>query len=293
MSIMGRTGTRFWPVFNTCLQPTESAMLAKSQPTATVEKVMPMRAQEYLERSKGNRKLRAAAVARYATDMREGRWRLNGEAIQFDVEGELANGHHRLTACVQAGVPFETFVIRGIEKAARDTHDTGLKRTPGDVLGMAGCANANVVAAAIRWVINIRQGKGMWNAVIPPGRIREFWNEYQHLSDSAHAAATCRDFLQPGIGTAMHFLFAERDPDAARRFFSDLSGGSGLAEDDPVFVLREGLLRARLQKAKLPGQEIAARVIRAWNFRRRGSPARQVKGIIKGDNGLPIFPDIA
>ena len=50
------------------------------------------------------RRLRAAKIEQFRRDMLAGKWRLTGQAIHFNVRGQLIDGFHRLTACVAAGV---------------------------------------------------------------------------------------------------------------------------------------------------------------------------------------------
>ena len=82
-----------------------------------VEKITPELAKKYLANNKINRGLNKNSVAKYATSMQEGRWKLNGEPIQFNCDGTLINGQHRLQACVRADTSFDTLVAResGIE----------------------------------------------------------------------------------------------------------------------------------------------------------------------------------
>ena len=94
-----------------------------------VEVITPAVAAEYLRLyNQGNRKPNKAQVAYYAKMMNEGEWELNGESIKFSGSGEtlrLLDGQHRLMACVEANVPFETLVVRDIEEKTFDTLDQG------------------------------------------------------------------------------------------------------------------------------------------------------------------------
>lgn len=119
-------------------------------PLARRETITPDLAREYLKQNKVNRRLSDVTVRNYARDMRTGNWCLNGESIVFYEDGTLKDGQHRLTACVKAGVPFETYVIRGIPKASF-IHDRGRLRSQVNILDMRGMnssiANTGIVAA--------------------------------------------------------------------------------------------------------------------------------------------------
>lgn len=54
--------------------------------------------------------------------MSEGKWHLNGEAIIINDKGLTDNGYHRLAACIQAGVPFQTVLIEGVKTRNLDYH---------------------------------------------------------------------------------------------------------------------------------------------------------------------------
>ena len=60
-----------------------------------------------------NRKLTGQQMA-FANDMRAGKWRLNGEPIVIDENGNVRDGYHRLQAVISADIPVEFYVIRGI-----------------------------------------------------------------------------------------------------------------------------------------------------------------------------------
>jgi hypothetical protein len=64
--------------------------------TVKLETITPEQAAIWLTRNRRNRPIRRTRVARYADAMRRGHWRVNGEAVIFDSEGNLLNGQHRL-----------------------------------------------------------------------------------------------------------------------------------------------------------------------------------------------------
>lgn len=91
------------------------------------EDVTPERAEALLA-SNGdrNRKRRPGRVDRYAADMTSGHWRITGETIRLDVDGNLLNGQHRLAAVVAAGVPVDMMFVSGINMDTMFVQDTGL-----------------------------------------------------------------------------------------------------------------------------------------------------------------------
>lgn len=104
-----------------------------SQKTAIME-ITPKMAKEMLDTSPGNRSLRLWYVDWLAAAMKRGEWRVTSQGIGFDVLGRLRDGHHRLNACIKAGVPFKTVVTFGLPIDAYEVIDTGLTRSYADRL---------------------------------------------------------------------------------------------------------------------------------------------------------------
>lgn len=83
-----------------------------------------------------------------AIDMEQGRWKFNGECLKFSSDGTLLDGQHRLMACTEANVPFDTDVMFGLDPGVLDTIDTNIKpRTAAHVAQMEGVENASGSAA--------------------------------------------------------------------------------------------------------------------------------------------------
>lgn len=107
---------------------------AKQEPEATVMDITPATAKEMLETSPGNRRLRGWYVDLLAAAMKRGEWRVTSQGIGFDLLGRLRDAHHRLNACIQAGVSFRSVVVFGMRTDAYEVTDTGMLRTYADRL---------------------------------------------------------------------------------------------------------------------------------------------------------------
>ena len=78
-----------------------------------------------------NRPLNRGKVKQYASDLAASRWHSeDGNLIKFARTGELLDGRHRLTACVEAGIHFTTDVVVGLRPEAILTQDIGKSRPP-------------------------------------------------------------------------------------------------------------------------------------------------------------------
>ena len=83
-----------------------------------------------------NRKINVANLKEFENDMRNGRWRKNGQTIGFYRNGHLSDGQTRLTAIVNSGVSVPILSVFGIEEPAKKTIDKGKKRDLADQLMM-------------------------------------------------------------------------------------------------------------------------------------------------------------
>ena len=117
--------------------------------------ITPQEAEKLLRRNSVNRSLNKMTVDRYASDMVSGEWKLNGEAIITNGNGELKDGQHRLTACVKAAVPFDTLFVTGVPNDAMGTIDSGQSRSLADVLTLQGYSHQDAVsvASALKWLV--------------------------------------------------------------------------------------------------------------------------------------------
>ena len=107
-----------------------------TQITIMQETITPELATQYLALNRGNRKLSARAVKMLAHEIREGRWQLTHQGIAFDEAGVLVDGQHRLQAVVEAGVPVEMMVARGVQPSENNLYaiDCGKKRPIRDMM---------------------------------------------------------------------------------------------------------------------------------------------------------------
>lgn len=127
--------------------------------------ISPTTAAAMLDKNSKNRNPKKRFLDQFARDMVTGSWKLTGDPIKFDKEGNLIDGQHRLMACVQAQKPFETFVAYGLDAETRDVVDTGAPRSNRDVLTMHGIHNASHVASTVRLLIAEKIGEKSQTAV--------------------------------------------------------------------------------------------------------------------------------
>lgn len=246
----------------------------------TKESITPKKAIEWLKRNIHNRPLSDAHVNRLASAMQSGVWRMNGDTIRFNGNGDLIDGQHRLRACVQSNCTFESYVVRGLDHAAFDTIDQGKRRSTGDVLARRGEKHYNCLAAAVR-IVHVIHTRG---AVDKKTSIRA--DEIVECLDRNPGVRECCDIVNQGSrspiiphssSAALLFLFRQKDGTLADTFWQRVLGGEGLTSGMPEYRLRERLIDNKTSAAKLQPICILALAIKAWNAARNGKSLKCLK----------------
>jgi hypothetical protein len=268
-------------------------------PWGVIAHITPEIAGRLLGQNRNNRHIRKTRVELYLRDILAGRWPVNGETLVFAPDGDLLQGQHRLMACVQAGVAFESYIIGDIPEDYRWSFDSGLSRTVGDVLGFVGESNATNLGAAITVAWKITTNGTLHSGGGYPYPTRSDLNEYLarnlDIRDSVKAgerAAKSPVRMTPSIAAGLHHLFAQVDADAADDFFARLASGADLAPDNAVLVLRNVLLSQIGAPRRLEPIDIAAITIKAWNAWRSDRPVKYLRWRRRGKNA-ERFPEIA
>lgn len=116
--------------------------------------ITPEMAMDILLHNHNNRKVNKANVKRISADMKLGNFKLNGETIKIYDDGDLADGQHRLLACVESRVPFQTYIIKGVKKDVLPTIDCGEKRSLAASLNMCGIDIDSKMIPAFNFLFN-------------------------------------------------------------------------------------------------------------------------------------------
>jgi hypothetical protein len=262
-------------------------------PEVTIETITPEEAGQYLELNNNIRKLRPSVVDRYAADMLAGCWYVGTSVIGFDGAGDLRCGQHRLTACVQAGVPFTTIVARGLVQEAIDNDDQGLKRSTADVLKSKGEISAHALAAVVsnawRWDI----GQVLGSTPMTQSQTAEYLAANPSLRE---ATSACHSFMVPPLAARASaigpFIFRIRqiDRDRADQFIHSLHTGADLAETDPILRLRQHYLARRGTQYGRPSKaHEMALLVKTWNAWLAGRPVKNLRWG-RGSSGQEEFP---
>jgi hypothetical protein len=222
--------------------------------------------------SSDNRPKKTAKIKRYAQDLLEGRWAMTGDTIKFGSNGVLRDGQNRLAACIRAGKSFRSHTVFGIDPDLFTRMDIGKNRTPADVFSIAGIAYANHVAGAVRWLLILTSHN-------PGDRGAQFSNEellkaYREKFDSDKLEHSIQSALAVRRSTrhpvaplaALHYLFAEKNPQKADSFFDEWAMDRAKRARAPTRYLQRRLVEvARQSNQRLHENVRNALIIKAWN----------------------------
>lgn len=243
-----------------------------------IVQVTPDTAVAWLEANTHNRDVRQTTVDQIAGEMSAGRWAFNGEPIQFDHNGVLLNGQHRLWAVVQSGTTQQFLVVRGLAPDTQLTMDQGNRRTPKEQLHLSGLAVDNSVAAAIRVYLQWQTGRffgdqAKRDAKIATTEIVEWAHSHPQSIEIMRdllASGVRRLPVRPSISLAVGLRFCEIDREAAQLFLGSLISGADLHSGSPRLALLQRLRRIKDSGTHVTDKEMVGFFVVAWNAERRG-----------------------
>jgi len=254
----------------------------------------PKMAADLLKRNTRNRPPNRRHVKHLARLMKEGKWMENGDTICINGK-HLVDGQHRLEAICESGKAIKCIVVSDLPSDAFLTKDTGARRGGGTMLQISGYSHAKSLASAVMYVDSYIRTQSFANSGadtrISPAESVAFVKKHPGIQHSVARPTEQFRLMPRSIVGALHYLFQQRDPDAADKFIDDLITGSGVLMSDPVHLLRERLISNLGNVAKLPRTTIAALAIKAWNARRNGEEMKQLKYVSTGDKP-ETFPKI-
>lgn len=236
-----------------------------------VHTITPAQAQLWMGRNTHNRPMSVSVVKKYAKYMADGLWQLNGEPIIFADDGSLMSGQHRLQACINANVPFESVVMTGVDRKAFATLDTHRRRTASDVLAIEGVKYGARVAAAARAYVRIKLGNSAMRNYTNQ-QFAEFVAEHPALTTwGAPTSKLAKSFKSYvfGVLAAVADIYGD---EIAQDFYDKIIDGVGVEKTDPEYHLRNRLLTDKLT------EEVGiALTVKAINLSIEGRKIKQLK----------------
>ena len=249
-----------------------------------------------------NRPIGPVKVHRIADKIRDGRWVANGESIILDPSGKLADGQHRLSACIAANKHIDSYVVhipQRLKDGFFDSVDQGAPRSGGDLLAMEGVMYSSTAAAVCR-LLNIYEqglatyGTGKGRTPLPT---RELYA--RNKADVDHAVETVmmlkkelKGWARPGV-MAFSYMMARRvNKEKAEKWINAVAFGEGLDASHPAMRLRKVLMADALNRGSkhynLDAQ--IALVTKSWVLMNHGIKV-QLLAWGQGQEEMPRFDD--
>jgi hypothetical protein len=259
--------------------------------------VTPAMAKEWLKKNVSNRALSQKTVNKYAEDIKNNRWTLNGETIQFNVKGELKNGQHRLNGIVLANIPVQILVVTGIEdERAFETIDQGLARGAHTVMQLRGIPNAKRMQSLAKNLLawDKTEDKGSFaltGKTFSNMEIVNYFDEHRdeiefvyELFQDAQILRTCKAYSAVFVALILCF---RADPDKTYTFMEKFKTGANLTENSPILLLRNKLTHVTVKDGgRRWALEVMALIIKAFNSYAAGKTQRQ----LRWNNEVEKFP---
>lgn len=246
---------------------------------------------QILDNTKRQRSVNNQHVKWLSSQMRNGSWRVNGETIILtkDIDGgvvspacEVLDGQHRLWACVESGVAFETFVVTNMSIDVFDTIDTGRARSSKNVLDIElhGSKTPNAVkssaSSAIRHILSFDAKTGRYNTShrknLTNSDIKEFVRRDPSIMNIVEALyETGKSVVPNSILAAVAYVVRGGYPNALEDFMIPVQTGVNIDQEEPAYVLREKVLSDKSNRHYRNDRTMLAMVIKAWNAHSTGS----------------------
>jgi hypothetical protein len=216
--------------------------------------VTPDLALNWLERNTRNRPLRDSVVAKYANDMRSGRWKEGGCIVKFAADGAIINGQHFLWAVVQANTAVRAYVLTGLDPSVVEVEDDHSRRQlvdvirithPGSTVGTKHTGIATMLRHSMAWAKNEAGDKAVTRQ-----QEMSFLDEHMEAIEFTVRAFSASSEQRRGVVMAATMTPVARawyteDRDRLRKFAHVLT--SGLVDDtkeQAAVLLRNKLLAA-------------------------------------------------
>lgn len=277
------------PVKNT---ETKKKPAATPAAKSTIQEITPEMAEFYLTfNADHQRPLRKGHVACLAREMKEGRWKFNGDAIRIDSEGRLIDGQHRLRAVLQSGVTIRCVVIENLEPDSFYTIDLGgATRSTGDIFAMTGELNGKRLAAAL--TLCWRYENNLLNSKYKPStqELVALLEKYPHMREAVkrtYAGPLRGALLKNAVGALLWFYVGSFHEDAVGVWWESLQTGAGIEAGTGLLALRSRLLRQGGTAGNLRTDIMLALTIKAWNADFAGKRVQQL--VFRPDEAYPKF----
>jgi hypothetical protein len=267
-----------------------------------IENITPDRARVMLGKMRNPRPFSRHTAAIYAQTMRNGQWDFNGDAIRINEDDEVIDGQHRLHAVIQSGKPQKMLVMYGLKNEVFQSIDVGKRRSPGDMLAIAGykhTINTGSVARALMvyesGVYWAEEAANKLDYRPTPKQIVKFVERNPDVAENcAYLANRYMNTMRLTGATpiGLSYTLAKRaNEKKAQEFLDGVNGDVSTTKTDPRWVVRDFLMRQKVESKglrRLNIQYTQAVMINAANLYFAGLEASV--GLIRWKPEVQWFP---
>lgn len=262
-------------------------------PSCAFERVSITTAEAWLECNVSNRPMDERMVSRYVTLMKSSKFMLTGDAVQFDTEGRLVNGQHRLEAIRRSGIAQTMLVVRGLEPKVFKVLDYGKRRSPADALHVEGFVNSRNLAALCKLICAWIAGRleGISKMSVEPHYIVDIAYRFDsnELPETVSGAIKYTHNLYPKFKQLLPLSFVSfvywayarlgaEEKEKITSFVEQLATGFGIEDrQTPAGQLRRILIEDAISAKKLPAFLKFGFTIQAARLHMAGEKAENLK----------------
>ena len=229
-----------------------------------------------------NRKIAIRNYNNLVSDIKGGRFVLNGQTIIVSDTGQLNDGQHRCRAVIDTGIPIPSFMVFGVERASRTTVDLNSVRKSHSFIQMEGGSNTFQAAAVSASLLIYKRGimSNHGNGVNLPTTsevVNNYWRNRSEIDEAIRIVKLkeSRELSSINPLAACYIILKRHNPGKVDEFFDMLVYGAGYERTSPVYVTRRRLID--VTSLRLPVGQKMSIIFSGWNAWRLGQTPRTIQ----------------
>jgi len=224
--------------------------------------------------NENNRKIMPKFIKRLANQMILGRWMegADGSMIQFDHKGRVIDAQHRLSSVVDSGMTLKFMILFNKAPESFAIIDDCKPKQIKDMMRILGLTNESTLQTFINTFKKFEMGDPTLSSsnLVSNRESIEIIERNEDIVNSVEfiKKIKIKSIMPESAAAVLHYIFTDKSKEDANSFFEALAHGTGLNEGDPVYVLRERLMKSKMIKllnARLSKNHLMAITIKAWN----------------------------